>query len=227
MESNQQPKPVAGGSLYVTGVGVYLTILAVMLLIIAGQLWSVSYPDNGTPQDLRILWKTINSASQGLWLALLVIVTGALGSMIHAITSFASYVGNRRFYRSWTWWYLLRPLIGAPLALIFYLVLRGGFLATGDTSSAVNHYGMAAIAGLVGLFSKQATDKLSELFDDMFRTREQGDEREDKLKNPVPILERVEPETIEVGTTERSIAVVGKQFIDGSIVQVDGSDRAT
>jgi len=220
-------EPAAGGSPLVIGVGAYLAIFAVVLLFIAGQLWSVSYPKDGGPQTVKILWMNINQASQGLWLALLVIVTGALGSLIHAITSFTSYVGNRRFYRSWAWWYALRPLIGASLALIFYLVLRGGFLAAGENSGAVNHYGMAAIAGLVGMFSKQATDKLSELFDDLFRTREQDDVREDKLTNPEPILEKIEPPTVEVGATERSITIIGKRFVDGSVVQVDGKDRAT
>jgi hypothetical protein len=43
-------------------------------------------------------------------------------------------------------------------------------------------YGIAAISGLVGLFSKQATDKLREVFDTAFRVNKGGDsERADNL----------------------------------------------
>jgi hypothetical protein len=40
--------------------------------------------------------------------------------------------------------YLLYPLIGAALALIFYLVVRGGFLTTASKSSDVNVYSFRA-----------------------------------------------------------------------------------
>jgi hypothetical protein len=52
------------------------------------------------------------------------------------------------------------------------LDLRGGFL-TGNTNSAtanIDAYGVATVSGLVGLFSKQATDKLEEIFNTAFRT---------------------------------------------------------
>jgi hypothetical protein len=29
----------------------------------------------------------------------------------------ADYLGNRQFYRSWGWWYILRPFIGAVAVL--------------------------------------------------------------------------------------------------------------
>jgi len=50
-------------------------------------------------------------------------------------------------------------------------------------------------AGLVGLFSKQGTDKLREIFDTAFRVAPgYGDDaRSDSIVNPVPHLERSEP----------------------------------
>ncbi len=51
-------------------------------------------------------------------LILLVLLSSALGSYVHAATSFSDYVGNRRLAKSWTWWYLLRVLVGATLALL-------------------------------------------------------------------------------------------------------------
>ena len=112
-----------------------------------------------------------------------------MGSYVHAATSFASYVGNRRLVLSWAWWYALRPFIGMTLALIFYFVVRGGLLSTGAEAGNMSVFGVAAVAGLVGMFSKQGTDKLRELFDNLFRTaRGQGDDaRADKLGANLPV----------------------------------------
>ena len=108
---------------------------------------------------------------------MLVIVAGMLGSFVHGATSLADYIGNNKFNKRWTWFYLLRPSIGMSLALVFYFVIRGGFLTTSGGAKDINPYGIAALAGLVGMFSKQATDKLSEVFGTLFRAAAgQGDD---------------------------------------------------
>jgi hypothetical protein len=69
------------------------------------------------------------------------------------------------------------------LALIFYFAIRGGFIAPSAGASDMNPYGIAAMAALVGMFSKQATDKLNEVFTSLFGSK--GDEkRGDKLQGP-------------------------------------------
>ena len=65
------------------------------------------------------------------------------------------------------------------LAVIFYTAIRAGFL-TSASASAVSPYGVAALAGLTGMFSKQASDKLSEVFTVAFQTREDA-QRKDKM----------------------------------------------
>ena len=125
-------------------------------------------------------------------LILLVILAGALGAYVHAATSFAKYVGTRRFARSWYWWYLVRLPIGSGLALILYFALRGGLVGGDTTSEEVNPYGVAALAALAGLFSRQAVDKLGEVFDTFFRTRAE-DADPNALETPVPDLEEVAP----------------------------------
>ncbi|WNZ07831.1 hypothetical protein [Streptomyces sp. 11x1] len=113
---------------------------------------------------------------------LAVVVCSALGSFVHAATSFATYVGNRRLYASWLWWYLLRAGIGVALALLVYLLLRGGLFAGSSGAGAPNPYGFSGIAGLCGLFSKQATDKLREICDTLLSTTGDGDrDRRDGL----------------------------------------------
>lgn len=127
--------------------------------------------------------KIIVSPSPEVRLLLIVMLAGALGSFIHAATSFTSYVGNRKLAASWTWWYLLRPFIGMSLALVFYFVVRGGFISPQAGGEDLNPFGIAALAGLVGMFSKQAIDKLNEVFTTMFGSK--GDEeRADKLIAP-------------------------------------------
>ena len=99
-------------------------------------------------------------------LIVIAVLAGAVGSLIHAIQSFAKYLGARRLTRSWIGWYLLRPMIGMLLALLVYFLIRAGLLPM--DSANISPYGTAAVAALAGMFSKQATDKLAELFDSLF-----------------------------------------------------------
>jgi hypothetical protein len=61
-------------------------------------------------------------------LILLVIIAGMLGSFVHGATSLADYAGNNNFNKNWTWFYLLRPVIGMALALVFILSFEADFL---------------------------------------------------------------------------------------------------
>lgn len=154
-----------------------------------------------------------------------VICMSALGGYVHMATSFATYAGNRTLEASWVWWYVLRIVIGVALSVIFYTVMRGGLLAGNAPSSAVSPYGFAAVAGLVGMFSKQATDKLRELFDTLFRVEKGGDnEREDKLLDTA--IENIDPARVPLNTTQR-LRVFGKNFSKNSVVMVGGQEQQT
>lgn len=171
---------------------------------------------------------------------LLVILGGGLGSFIHTATSFTDYLGNKTLKFSWIPWYFMRPFIGSALALIVYLLLRGGlFNPTFDNTSSYNNYsftvidldslqrdfdnyvtileedtthtafqkdsllqikkqqlyiaqkenneippvnpfGIVAIACLAGMFSRQAIDKLQEIFESIFAVQHAVD-RKDKI----------------------------------------------
>jgi len=101
---------------------------------------------------------------------LLVLIAGALGGFIHTATSFADFVGNRSLVTSWLWWYLLRPLIGSCLAAVVYFAIRAGLITVAQGASALNPFGVVAIAAMSGMFSKQATDKLRELLETLFKS---------------------------------------------------------
>jgi hypothetical protein len=114
-------------------------------------------------------------------LFILVLLAGALGSFVHTTRSFVDFMGNRRLRQSWTWWYILQPFTGSALAMVMYFVIRGGFLASATGTEELNPWGFVAVAALVGLFSKQATNKLDELFSTMFKTDKER-ELSDKLQ---------------------------------------------
>ena len=74
-------------------------------------------------------------------------------------------------------------------------MIRGGLLSVQSDAADFNPYGTAAVAGLVGIFSKQATDKLEEVFTNLFRTEpgKGDDERRNKLRGAVPVTDRMVP----------------------------------
>jgi hypothetical protein len=115
-------------------------------------------------------------------LLLIVLLAGALGCMIHALRSITVFIGNRSAVTSWFWWYITRPLLGMSLALIFYAVLRGGFLAGSPADAkVVSPFGVLAIGALVGMFTEKASDKLAEIFGTLFQSKSE-DASKDKLK---------------------------------------------
>lgn len=161
--------------------GAYLIGLSIILLWLLVSLWPQSVPmeasGSGQVELFGLIELTVGTETR---LLLLVVVAGALGSYVHLATSFADYAGNRRLVRSWLMWYALRPFIGTALAVIVYFVLRGGLFTGADTTGALNPYGIAAVAALTGMFSKQASDKLREVFENLFST-DQPVERADPL----------------------------------------------
>jgi hypothetical protein len=174
---------------FISVIGITLVTWATLLFYVLIKVWPPNpWPDAGSPMyffsKISVLRFELPSGSLDQRLIFLVIIVGALGSFIHSATSFADYVGNRKFLVSWTWWYLLRPFVGAALALALYFVMRAGFV-TGDANAteAISRFGVATLAALSGLFSKQATDKLEEVFTTFFKPSPgKGDaKRGDKL----------------------------------------------
>jgi len=120
------------------------------------------------------------SADPDSRLILIAALSALLGSFIHSATSFASYLGNHKLLRAWVGWYVLRPVIGMALGLVFYFILRAGLVTT-ESAAAVNEFGVAAVSALAGMFSKQAADKLEEIFDGVLASRTDAT-RGDKLR---------------------------------------------
>lgn len=101
-------------------------------------------------------------------LLLLVMLAGALGSLLHSLRSLYWYTGNRMMVWSWVAFYLLLPFTGAILSVVFYFVVRGGFFSPQASFDHTSPFGFAALSALVGLFSPQATLKLKEVAETIF-----------------------------------------------------------
>jgi len=161
----------------------------------------------------------------------LILCAGALGAMVHAVQSFVDFHGNQRLARSWLPWYLLRPVVGALMALVFYLLLRGG-LVTGALQesggqTAVSVVGLTGAGALVGMFSDLASLKLKEIFTTIFATALKT-ERADPLAPPPKLqVESLDPATLTPGSPSPKVTVRGKNFAKDAKVLVDGKERTT
>ena len=96
-------------------------------------------------------------------------------------------------------------VVGTALDLIVYFALRGGLFSGDFTSNEVNPYGITAVAGLVGMFSKQATAKLAQLFDIAFAIQAARD---------VPRIDSLEPAEVPAGADDTPVKVRGSGFAD-------------
>jgi hypothetical protein len=125
-------------------------------------------------------------------LLILVSIAGFLGSMIHIASSFTNFVGTGKFKRSWVLWYIVKPFTGSALAIVVYVVFRGGFFSFNDPAN-INIYGMVTLAFFAGLFADDATLKLKEVFEVIFKPR---DTRPDKLENGSFAIKAITPDKL-------------------------------
>jgi hypothetical protein len=125
--------------------------------------------------EVRLLW--------------IVMLAGALGSLVHALRSVSWYVGNRNLVWSWMGKYLLIPFSGSALAVVFYFVIRGGFFSPQSGFSQTSPFGFAAMAALVGLFSEPAVMKLKLVAETVFTAPGQG-----ANSTPQPAVQTAPPE---------------------------------
>lgn len=186
------------------------------LLFISGKCL-VEFGDGKVTDDQRLI--------------VLVLLTGAIGGMVHALRSYVAFSGSRLLARSWIWWYIFRPVEGAILALVFYFVIQAGLAGEISTGSGV--FGVAGFSALVGLFSQQAVTKLKEIAETIF-TKPKTQRLPDKLPEEVtqpgttePKIEILNPAAITRGSEGLAIRITGTGFTPHSIARVDGKERST
>ncbi|MDJ0867627.1 MAG: hypothetical protein QNK03_16105 [Myxococcota bacterium] len=204
-------------------------LLLIFLLLI--YLLFAFWPHGGTGDaDLRVGVSVFGhwfKTSDEVRIFMLVVLAGAIGSFIHVASSAGDYIGNRNLRRSWLYWYILRLPVGSSIALLIYLLLRGGVMnASGGVDlSEGPPYGIVGLSALAGMFAKKASNKLGEVFDVAFRTS-RDEELADKNVR-VPVLEEVQPNPLKVSPPGKAttIKLIGDNFQPSYRVLFAGETR--
>lgn len=144
-------------------------------------------------------------------LFIVVALAGALGGLVYALRSLTWYAGNRNLKYSWMMTYYLQPIVGAGLATITYVVLRGGLVVVTTQASpdVVNPFGFAAFGALVGLFSAQAAEWLKRIFEQVFAPAMKGKDPAIEVRitdiqpNPSPVGSEVVITGVGLADTQR------------------------
>jgi hypothetical protein len=207
--------------------GLYLILSFLAQIVLLIRFWPSTDVD---PQK----WKTACPApftcelSDDARVIVIVLISGGAGAMVHALRSFSAHMGTRHLTVGWGWWYLLRPLEGAVIALAFYLVLRGGLIGSNaadqTTAKVISIYGMAGIAVLVGMFSQEAVAKLKVVAETLFS---KATSTATAQPAPKPVLTKIAPTTAAVGDKALEVTVTGSGFTEKSKIQVNGTDAPT
>jgi hypothetical protein len=164
-------------------------------------------------------WHADDCASDMIGILTLIAIMGALGGIIHGISSFTTFVGNRELKTSWMWWYFLKPFLGAAVALVVYLVFRSGFGGNDLSLGSADCVKVAALAGLIGLFAELATIKLGDIFNTLFTPKQ--DPRQDAAGTVALHLESLDPVQVTAGQTQPlSLRILGTGFTSGSMVKI-------
>ncbi|HLG41682.1 MAG TPA: hypothetical protein VI461_18525 [Chitinophagaceae bacterium] len=151
-----------------------LLVYFIFTMVAAACLLFAFWPDN-SDSDWYI------DVSENMRLFIIVVCSGYLGSSVHSVTSFVNFIGSQRFEKSWTFWYLVRGFIGAILALLCFLCIRG-FVVTNDIPARyLNTYGLCSISILIGLFSDTIVFKLKEVFTIVLNRKSNVERQIDKI----------------------------------------------
>jgi hypothetical protein len=192
--------------------GIVLTLMALSVYALVA-VWPTGGTAPATPSHIAGLRLLLDREQR---LFVVVAVAGALGGLIHSARSLYEYAGNRVLRRSWLLMYFVLPFVGGALAVVFYVILRGG-LVTG-TAAQVNFFGFAAISALVGLFSPEAAEKLKQIFSTLLAPAELGRDR--LTPGTAAVAEGVEPESGVVGQT---ITIRGRNLSGTTAVIFSGA----
>lgn len=163
---------------YTVGLGIYYIVLGLGVpYLLVSLLAGTSHPANTpAPANVDLLWTSVKIGipNPEVFLGLLAYLGGALGAIFYGINWYVWFMAHRVFEPSWNWWHYLRPVLGGALALIVYLVFRAGFLSINGSSGGpdVNPFVITGVSGIVGMFAKEASGKLAEVAETLFKPRD-------------------------------------------------------
>jgi hypothetical protein len=183
MESKTRRKPQVESKFWISrlvgSIFVYNVVLSILALCLLATIWPGSganqFANQSLPAETFRMFTFSATISGEAIVILIAMLMGALGALVYTSTALVGHVAHadgdaepNKWKDSYTLWYLVHPLLGASVAVIFYMVLRGALVNLSVGTGGLNLYGVAAISGMVGLSSKEATEKLKELFKTLF-----------------------------------------------------------
>jgi len=167
VESRSDIGKNAVGTVPIIIISILLLVLSVAVVVALVQLWPLSSSStsvHGT--HYVVMWIHVNLELESNYF---LIVVWRRTWWCHPFTALDCVLRGRKKVAM-----VLDPLLRMPTHRRksygddLYLVLRGGLISSQASSQALSPYGMAAIAGLVGLFSDQAASMLKKIFSNLF-----------------------------------------------------------
>jgi hypothetical protein len=218
--------PASNRQIFIAGTCFLILALVIFYVLVAS--WPTLDSATKSFKPFQLFGQSTSEWSSDQRMFLTVIAAGAIGSLIHTLTSLGDYIGNQKLSANWLWWFVLRTPIGIALALIFYLLLRGGLIvptnqqgAAHEATAQLNPYGVAGFSALAGMFSRQATDKLREVFETLF-TAQRPVKRDDPLNAKLALT--IDPASLTKGLVT-VLTVTGSGFQKNTVATINGKNR--
>ena len=152
--------------------GAYLCLVTALALLSALSIWpaveDVTDADRevasaASPSrivQVAVLPRVHVPLSAGQSVLVFAAAMGATGGGLAGLRALADHRSREDFKVSFTWWYVIRPLIGAGLAVVVYMVLRAGLVGAAPTT-VLNAFGVGSVAALSGLFAQNVLERLN------------------------------------------------------------------
>lgn len=178
--------------------------------------------DEQKQRAAKLFWSFDVCLSDEERLFLIVMFAGALGGLVHTLRSFFWYAGNRKLVSSWTGFYVTLPILGATLATVFYLVVRGGFFSPQSEISDTSPFGFAALAALIGMFTEQAAEKLKQITETLFSEAPKGADHAGPAPAEVKVTTVSPSQGPQAGGT--AVTITGSGFAQNATVTFGGQE---
>ena len=209
------------GTLAVTIIVVLCAAVIPALLYVLWEFWPTAAILKAGTGSVNV-FGIHRTVSTEVMLFAVVAIGGALGGTLHSTRSVAWYVGQQHLKWRWVPFYLVTIVLGAGLATVFYLLIRGGLFQGAGVSDA-NPYGFVALGTLVGLFTEQALVMLRKVATEVFSQAETGN---DSAKFVVTTDEIVDEDVTQTtakltGSVEAEVGPVTYQFEYGTSTTYD------
>jgi hypothetical protein len=142
------------------GVGVYLTVLGLVLFAVTPNAWSIATDVATSGASKVTFWGLDFRATPAMATIAIVILMAIIGSVTVMTLVFGLRAGNNTLEAPFVWWYVTRPITAAGLAVLFYVTAISGLLDLGAITGASALVIAAALAALAGLFTDQVLEKM-------------------------------------------------------------------